>query len=240
MLLASALVSDLEFLVDDENSERYSFANDYMPALNMAVRYIMSAFDKAFERGVLAPSIFNELLTAVLVSPTAIPNEDAVKLALTSVFIVQEKLWRIVGVDPDPVISGTTDYVTAGARLAKFIPLINSGGATEDPFAPGYAGLASDLDLFTYTQINTIDPDGGAAQYLVVRPAPTNTKVGIIHLRTPTKISAVDSEVEFPPVLHQPVVMKAYQYLMIQAGREASTALQVSDKDVKELTALFM
>jgi hypothetical protein len=238
MLLASNLAADLEFLVDDENSERYSFDSDYEPALNMAVRYIMSAFDKAFDSGVLAPTIFNELLTGLIATPTQIQDEDAVKVALTSGLIITEKLWRIVGVDPAPVISGTTDYVMAGARLAKFIPFINSGGVNEDPFAAGYADMSTDVDQFTYTHINTITPDATGAQYLIVRPKPLD-KVGIIHLRTPTLIVETTTKVEFPPVLHQPVVMKAYQYLMIQAGREAVTALQVSDKDVQELIGLF-
>lgn len=239
MLLASDLVADLEFLVDDENSERYSFASDYEPALNMAVRYIMSAFDRAFDRGVLSPSIFNELLTGLLFAPTQIADEDAVRIGLTSGLMVTEKLWRLVGVDPTPVIDGTSDYIMPGARLAKFVPLINSGGVNEDPFAAGYAAQAEDLESFTYTQITTVDPDGTPSQYLVIRPTPTATKVGIIHLRTPETIIATTTKVEFPPVLHQPVVMKAYQYLMIQAGREAVTALQISDKDVQELIGLF-
>ena len=156
MLIASDLIADIEFLVDDENSERYDFTSDYKPALNMAVRYIMSAFDRAFDRGVLAPTIFNELLVSLLFSPTQITGEDAVRIGLTSGLIVYEKLWRLVGVDPTPVISGTTDYIMAGARLAKFVPLINSGGVNEDPFAAGYAEQADDLESFTYTHINTI------------------------------------------------------------------------------------
>jgi len=238
MLLASDLIADIEFLVDDENSERYDFASDYKPALNMAVRYIMSAFNKAFDRGVLAPTIFNELFTGTIFTPTAITSKDAVKIDITSGLITTEKLWRLVGVDPAPVVSGT-DYVMAGIRLAKFVPFINSGGVNEDPFAAGYASQAEDLESFTYTHINTITPDATPAQYLIVRPAPAGD-VGIIHLRTPTEIIATSTEVEFPPVLHQPVVMKAYQYLMIQAGREAVAGIQVSDKDVKELIALFM
>ena len=237
MILASDLQADLQFLIDDENSDRYDFDNDYKPAINLAVRYIMSAFDKAFERGSLSPTIFNELLTGLIFSTGTVLGEDAVKIGLTSSLIVTEKLWRIVGVDPTPIVSGS-EYVMAGARLAKFIPLIDSGGANEDPFEPGYSGVSDDLNAYSFTHINTIDPDGGAAQYLVVRPAPPGD-VGVIHLRTPSKVTAVDSTVEFPYALYQPVLMKAYQYMLFQAGKQPMQNIQVSDKEVKELVSIF-
>jgi len=238
MILTSDLQADLDFLVDDENSDRYNFTNDHMPAINAAVRYIMSAFDKAFERGVLAPTVFNELLFGVICAPTQIDGEDAVRVPITSALIAGETLWRLVGVDPVPVVS-TTDYIMAGARMAKFIPFIDSGGATEDPFEPGYAEVADDINAYSYTQINTITPTGSPAQYLVVRPKPPGS-VGIIHLRTPTKVIATDTEFEFPYVLYQPVLMKAYQYMMIQAGKQSLQNIQITDKDVQELVSLFI
>lgn len=197
----------------------------------------MSAFDQAFERGSLSPTIFNELLYGLIFAPTTLPDVDAVKIGLTSGLITTEKLWRLVGVDPLPIVSGT-DYVMAGARLAKFIPFIDSGGANEDPFAPGYSDVADDINAFSYTHINTIDADGTPAQYLVVRPKPVGD-VGVIHLRTPTEVIATSTEVEFPPVLYQPVLMKAYQYMLFQAGKQPMQNIQASDKEVQELVTLF-
>lgn len=237
MILASDVVADLKFLIDDENSARYDFTNDYMPAINAAVRYIMSAFDKAFERGSLSPIIFSELLYGLVFAPTAMPNVEAVKISLVNPLYIGERLWRLVGVDPVPVVSGS-DYVMAGARLAKFIPLIDSGGANDDPFEPGYADVAADINSYSYTHVNTIDPEGTPIQYLVVRPAPPGS-VGVIHLRTPNKVIATDTEFEFPYVLYQPVLMKAYQYMIFQGGKQPLQNMQVSDKDVQELVSLF-
>jgi hypothetical protein len=237
MILASDLVADLQFLVDDENSDRYDFDNDYKPAINGAVRYIMSAFDKAFERGSLSPTIFNELLYGQVTAVTTLPLVDAVKVAITNPLINSETLWRLVGVDPTPVVSGS-DYVMAGARLAKFVPFIESGDMNDDPFEPGYSSVATDVKGYSYTHINTITPDATPAQYLVVRPKPPGS-VGIIHLRTPTKVVLTSTEFEFPPVLYQPVLMKAYQYMMIQAGKQPIQNIQISDKDVQELVAIF-
>ncbi len=233
MLLASDLIADIEFLVDDENSERYDFASDYQPALNMAVRYIMSAFDKAFDRGVLSPSVFTELLFGEKVTPVAITDEDAVRAVVPTV----ASMWRLVAVDPAPKMD-SDDYIMPTTRLAKFVSFDNSGGPTEDPFAVGYTDAATDVANFSYSQFNIIDPSGTPVRYVVIRPAPTGD-IAFIYLMVPTKIIATNTTIEFPYILHQPLVMKAYQYMMIQAGREAITALQISDKDVQELIGLF-
>jgi hypothetical protein len=237
MILASDLVADLKFLVDDENSDRYSFDNDYKPAINLAVRYIMSAFDKAFERGSLSPSVFSELLYAQITSVAAIPLVDGVKVALTNPLFVNEQLWRVVGVDPVPIVSGT-DYVMAGARLAKFLPILDSGEVNNDPFAEGHTDAPADLDTYFYTQINTISFDTTPAQYLIVRPAPPGS-VAVIVLRNPTKVTLTTTNVEFPYVLYQPLLMKAYKYMMVQAGSQPLANMQLSDQEVQELVALF-
>jgi len=237
MLLAADLQADLKFLVDDENSDRYDFDNDYKPAINAAVRYIMSAFDKAFDRGSLSPFIFSELLYGKIYTPTAISEEDASKVVITTL-ISGGTVWRIVGIDPAPVVDGT-DYIMPGCRLAKWLSFDEWGGPTEDPFEAGYTGQADDVAQYSYTNFNTITPET-AVQHLIIRPKPDGD-IAIIHLRIPSLI--VDEETanftELPYVLHQPVLMKAYQYMMIQAGKEAVTALQVSDKDVQELIGLF-
>jgi hypothetical protein len=233
MLLASDLVADLEALLDDENSERYSFDNDYKPALNGAVRYIMSAFDRAFDQGVLSPFIFNELLFGQKLTATPVTNEDASKFTVPDTVV-----WRTVGVDPAPVMD-TDDYVMPGARLAKFVTIDNWGQAVDDPFAAGRGDVSDDLKLFAYTQFNYLDPGGTPTKQLVVRPKPVGD-VALIYLRVPTKITLTSTTVEFPYVLYQALLMKAYQYVMVQAGREGAAALQISDKDVQELVALFI
>ena len=231
MILASDLQTDLEFLVDDENSARYDFANDYQPAINAAVRYIMSAFDKAFDEGTLSPTVFAELLFGDIITPTSITGISASKLVVTV-----SGIWRLVGVDPVPIVE-STDYIAPAKGMAKFMPFDQWGNVEEDPFEAGSTQPA-DLTQYSYTQINIVDPGGTPARHIIVRPAiPGNGAV--VYLRTPTKVIATDTEFEFPYVLYQPVLMKAYQYLMIQGGPEAQAAWQISDKDVKELVALF-
>jgi len=240
MLLAANLQTDLKFLVDDENSERYSFNSDYKPAINAAVRYIMSAFGRAFDNGLLSPFIFSELLYGEIYTPTAITDENASKVLITTL-ISGDTVWRIVGIDPAPVVEGT-NYLMPGGRLAKWLPFDEWGGPTEDPFEAGYInGQANDATQYSYTNFNTITPGESAAQHLIIRPKPVGD-IAIVHLRKPSLIADEDTAnfTELPYVLHQPVVLKAYQYMMIQAGKEAVTALQVLDKDVQSLISLFI
>lgn len=231
MILASDLQTDLEFLVDDENSARYSFVKDYQPAINAAVRYIMSAFDKAFDRGVLSPTVFAELLFGEKVTPTNITGISASKLVATV-----SGIWRLVGVDPVP-ITETADYIGPSRSMAKYIPFDQWGNVEEDPFEAGSTQPA-DLAQYSYTHINIVDPGGTPVRHIIVRPQLPGDGV-IVYLKTPTKVVATGTLFEFPYVLYQPVLMKAYQYMMIQGGGEAQAAWQISDKDVQELISLF-
>ena len=228
MILASAIVADLEFLVDDENSERYGFDKDYKPAINGAVRYIMSAFDQAFERGILSPTIFGELLFGEKISPSAIVGLDASKVIVTFASI-----WRLVGVDPFPIFA-TDDYVGPSKGLAKYLTFDKAGNPEEDPFEAG-SPQSTDVAQYSFTSLHT----DASNTILVVRPE-LDGDCGVVYLKIPTIVTLTSSEIEFPYVLYQPLLMKAYQLLLIQVGSAAATGLQVSDKEVKELTSLFI
>ena len=89
-----------------------------------------------------------------------------------------------------------------------------------------------------YTSINIVDPGGTPARHIIVRPALAGDGA-VIYLRTPTKVIATDTSFEFPYVLYQPVLMKAYQYMMVQAGSQPLQNMQLSDKEAQDLIALF-
>lgn len=231
MILASDLVTDLQFLIDDENSDRYDFDNDYKPAINLAVRYIMSAFDQAFERGSLSPTVFGELLFGEKITPTAITGLEACKLVVTVT-----TMWRVVGVDPAPIFE-TADYIGPAKSIATYLPFNMAGNVEEDPFEAG-AIQSTDLTRYSFTSMNIIDPTGTPIRHLILRPGVT-TDCAVVYLKTPTKVIATGTSFEFPYVLYQPVLMKAYQYMLFQAGKQPLQNMQVSDKEVQELVALF-
>ncbi len=231
MILASDLQADLDFLVDDENSDRYDFDNDHKPAINAAVRYIMSAFDKAFERGTLSPTVFGELLFGEKITPTAITGLDASKLVVTVT-----TMWRLVGIDPAPIFE-TADYIGPAKSFATYLPFNMAGNPEEDPFEAGSTQPA-DLAQYSYTSMNIVDPSGTPVRHFILRPGVTED-CAVVYLRQPTKVVATGTSFEFPYALYQPVLMKAYQYMMIQAGKQPFQNMQVTDKDVQELVSLF-
>lgn len=235
-ILASAIQSDLEFLLDDQNSERYDFDNDYKPAINAAVRYIVSAFDQAFERGLLSPTVFGELLVVenrTLVIDVSAPN--------TSLIVVTSSLatiWRLVGIDPTPLkAAGNSAYLSSSGKWATYVPMDEWGESQVDPFAAG-SSQGADMQQYRYTKIMTIADESPEVIRIMIEPRPP-AGVALIYLRTPTVISVVGDSVEIPYVLYQPLLMTAYRYLMVQAGKEADFSVGISDKEVKELVSLF-
>jgi hypothetical protein len=101
--LASALQTDLEFLVDDENSQRYNFVSDYGPAINSGIRFVISAFDTAFERNLLSPTVLSELLKITTFPFIYYLAEDTGVVQIDLVTKI-DNIWRIVGLDPEPIV----------------------------------------------------------------------------------------------------------------------------------------
>ena len=48
MILASDIIADLKAALDAEGSDYYTEAQDYIPAINRAMDYIVTVFNKAF------------------------------------------------------------------------------------------------------------------------------------------------------------------------------------------------
>jgi len=234
--LASSIQSDLEFMVDDENSSRYNFAADYVHAINAGIKHVVAILDSAFEQKLLSPTILGELMSYR--SYSYVTKSDVAHITVTT--DVATYIWRIIGIDPEPVLEETTpfEYMTSIGAWATFIPFNEWGNSFEDPFSPGASGIAADLKRFAYTQVY-IEEETTYVLQLLLKPKPTATKVGILMLLNPVVVTATGDIIKLPLSVHQIVTNKAYEYLMRQAGPEAQALIQVSDKEVKELVSLF-
>ena len=69
-ILASEVFTTVRSLLDDNNSGRYSEANDLVPSINMAIDYLVVIFKQAFEQKKLSPESLREL-TVVAIANTS-------------------------------------------------------------------------------------------------------------------------------------------------------------------------
>jgi len=230
---AQVVVDTLEFMLDDKNSERYDFDNDYIYAINAALLFTVAAFDMAFERGLVSPFILTELLNLKIYTSVA-------KTGLSQVDITTDvdDIWRIAGVDIKPEVEGSSPelYSYSTKNWARRVPWDVWNASVDNPFAAGYAGLPTDLSQHAYTTPITLED---AKQYLLIRPALTSPKVAVMYLKRFADVSLVTSVIPLAPTVQQFVADKAYQYMTVQMGKEAQYNYQVSENDIQQLLLML-
>jgi len=234
--LASVIESDLEFMVDDANSSRYSFADDFVHAINASIQHVVALLEAAFVDDLLSPTILSELITFAPLSFTS--EEGTARITITATY---DNIWRIVGVDPEPIMDSGDfyKYQASTTPWAKFVPYNEWGSMVEDPFAAGYPNTPSDLVRHVYTRVYK---DGQAGNILLLlKPVPVNAaeRAMVVFLANPGIVAAAANAILLPLSLQKLISNKAYTYLMRQAGPEAAQNIQISEKEVQELVSIF-
>lgn len=232
-------------MLDDDNSDRYTDADDLVPAMNSAIDYLTAVFSSAFEQKKIQPEVLSELTDVFIYNPTvnggtAIINlNDQDRTANDVVF--NDVVWTIFGVDPTPTVSGADPNVLSDSlkRFACRLTLEEWNYALEDPFAPGYSSVPTDFARVAFTGPGNYFGDGGP--YLLLRPGASFSddaaRVGVWLLKKHTTIADSNTEVLFPVSLHELIVQKILYYISYQHG--SPKYAQTTDKEVKELIALM-
>ena len=235
-ILASEVFTTVRSLLDDNNSGRYSEANDLVPSINMAIDYLVVIFNAAFEQKKLSPESLREL-TAVVIANTS-GSGSTKKADVTSII---SSLWTILGVDPDPDITTSPDVLSmTNNRWAKRMTLEAWNDASSDPFSaatlqnipadfirPGYIGPGKYF--------------GDSVYHIMIRPASvfTEDKVAVWYLKNPTKVSSGSSSIELPRSLLGILTEKTLNFVSRQHSPD-SKYLSATEADITRLVKLMI
>ena len=257
-LAASTIFSNVRALLDDDNSSRYTDAKDLIPAMNVAISYLMTVFNAAFEQKKVQPEVLAELISVMILDPEVTGNTARVDLNSHENFTpYSEAVWTIFGVDPTPTYDaaddgggGTIDQLSETTlRFAKKLTLEEWNYAQEDPFAPGTTQtIPSDFQRVCYTgpgKFFYMGEDAGGDEdtniYILIRPGSlfsvNTTRVGIWFLRRHPVITLNSDLVLFPVTVHNFITQKMIQYISYQHGNDKY--FKMTDKEVKEIIALI-
>lgn len=238
MATVATLGTRIRALLDDDASTnpRYTYAQDIIPAMNSAIEYLVAVFSAGFESKQIQPEVLHSLIQAQ--DFTATVNGVIAKIDLTSLNF-STAVWRLLGVEPNPVISGSAISYSTG-KMAHRLTLEEWNHAQEDPFMRGStASIPS-----TFVEAAYIGPGQyfeDSKDYLLMRPSSIlneDLKVAIYYLKNPTVLTAEANTIEFPVSVHGLIVEKTVQYMTYQHGPDMKY-FQVTDKEVKELIALL-
>jgi hypothetical protein len=234
-ILASDVFTAVKAILDDDNSGRYSEADDLTPFLNSAINYMVIVLNAAFEQKKASPESLRELTKTAIVTTTG--SGSTKKANVTS---IMTGLWTIFGIEPDPEITTGPDTLSMTRnRWATRMTLEAWNDAASDPFSasslqsmpadfirPGYLGPGhyfSDTDY-----------------HILIRPASVFTadKVAVWYLKNPTKVTGGASTIEFPQSVYNFLVEKTLNYLSRQHSPD-SKYLAVTDKEITQLVNLI-
>jgi hypothetical protein len=250
-IAVSDIVVDLKAALDAEGSDRYTFNQDYLPAINRAVDFIVSVFNKAFADNKLSEENLRELIEIKIYQLSSTSTLTFTSDELTVI-------WSIFAIYPFPrtfpatitplassassaeFITGTppntspTYSFLGGDKSAKRKTLEQWVDAEANPFEKGNTSITA-TDLVEYAFLSFSNQNG---TNIIIRPGIANEPCAVAFLNNPTPVESDGDEVQFPQALKNMLVSKALMYIAQKQG-DNTTLFSVTDKDVKELIVLL-
>lgn len=229
MIQAQTIVDRTLALLDAEGSDRYLFDQDFEPAINSAVEWLVALFNSAFSNNKLSEEDLRELTKVRIFQ-----SNDFSRVKFDSA-VVGEKLWSILAVLteievypsqqppilPDPTQSQYFDYLTyvksneSAGRLS--IEQWNENRqnifkAGNDTVQNGFKKYAY-LNFFDYSSSNYIDEGE-----IEIRPDVSSQFVAIAYLKYPDPITDIGDSIELPDTLTDLLVQKTANYISVKQG----------------------
>jgi hypothetical protein len=236
-ITALSVFTQVRALLDDDNSGRYSEANDLVPAVNAAIDFIVSVFNASFEQTKIAPESLSELSTVLLCDITI--QGSTVKACLSDIEEYDRNdIWTIIGIEPNPSMDEGA-LVESRNRFTNRLSLEQWNDMQQDPFA---AGTSTSIPS-VFTRAASVGPGkflGDGKDYIFIRPSSvvsTGDKVAIYIIKSPTEVVDNTSTIEFPRSLQNLLVQKTLQYMSYQHGDEKY--FSYTDKDILNLVNLM-
>ena len=242
MILASDIIKDLKAALDAEGSDHYTDAQDYIPAINRAMDYIIAIFNKAFAENKLSEENLRELISIQLYQ---LSNQS------TLTFTAQEleEIWSIYAIYPNPRTNPLTITPLAsneasqkltgatflgGIKSAKRRTLEEWNDVEGNPFESGNTVVTTG-DLVEYGYLSFASQD---LTIIMVRPDIKDSVCAVAFLNYPPRITANTDSIPLPAVLSNMISSKALHFISVKQG-DSTTLNQITDKELKELIELF-
>jgi muconolactone delta-isomerase len=243
------IITQTESALDAEGFERYQFVQDYMPAINYAKDWMVSAFNRVFAENKRSEEILRELVRArvfvtseysrVAINPTDTDDE------LWSVLAVYPKI-QYMGSIINPTTTGQSTYCPNASYLrsyksAKRLTLEQININRRNPFVSGNEVEICDETMeYAYTAFS--DYNNGyettPAWELEIFPSVEREPVAIVYLAYPQPVTAITDTLPFPVSLTNLVVTQVLDWISYKQG-DNTNLKGVTDQDLNLLMKLM-
>lgn len=251
MINTQTVVDRMKASLDAEGSERYLFEQDFKPAINSAMDWLVAVFNSAFSDKKLSEEDLRELVK------TTIWQANSFSRIHIDQTVLGYKVWTILGIFPKPVIIPATiapvlplpetsvfrsdiSYIESEFD-AKRLTIEGWNSNRKNVFAAGNEILSNELKSYGYLNYG----DYGSSSYnaggpeIQIRPSVAGEFVALTLLKSPTKINLITDDIEFPEPLLDILFQKSLNFISYKQG-DRTNLHSVTAQDVSTLVKLMV
>lgn len=252
MISVQTIVDRIESPLDAEGSDRYRFDNDYKPAINQSVEWLISVFNKAFADKKLTEENLRDLIRTVVYQTSLYSRVKIDNAGMNAA------VWSLLKVNPEPVVYPSTATVNVltndfDSQFRNDVSFIKSDFSAkrltseqwEDKnkniFQAGNLTLSNDFKQYAYLDYSNYSSTAYTVDgpEIEINPEIPNQFVGIQFLKYPTQIALITDNVEFPESLTNLVVQKSLNFISFKQG-DQTNLYAVTSRDVQTLVQLMV
>jgi hypothetical protein len=252
MFTAQELRDRMAFALDAEGSDHYRDDTDYIPAINLSMKWLTSVVNSALGKDKIGEEFFRDISYSGVFR-----TDDCSRVSLN---IFPNEVWTILAVyiDPStreidgqtaPTIESDEDSYFLNHLLhktsdksCKRLSVEEWAKNKNNPFEDGYDGDQICDALKRYAYLNPINYEntniGGNSKELEIRPSVANDSVTIFWVKRPSEITDLSQNVEFPNSVFQLLFNKALDYIAYKQG-DNTTIHSVTEKDIALLLSVI-
>ena len=252
MILYSDLRKLMATALDAENSDRYKDFEDYIPAVNYAIKMAVTAFNTLFAEKKISENVLKEL-TYVKVFQASLHSRVAfdstiVKFDLWDVLMVWVKpTVKQKVVSPLPAATDESVYLPNESFLDSDFPcdritLQEWSEGNHNNFKPGSSFIICD-ELIQYGWLNFANYTGGYSLTnspfeIGIKPFIPGERVAIALLKNPTEVVNITDSVEFPKPIELWLVNQALKFISYKQNNKTSV-YEVTAVELQSLTKMM-
>ncbi len=259
MILASTIVTALASRLDAEGSNYYNFTDNYKPAINESVKYIVNLINYALANNKITEECLVELADARVYTTS---KHSRISFDST--------IWAVISVNPLPLteaIEGATTIVPSEGSVNSYyrtdLRHIDSNYYAKrlnkeewelnknNPFAPGNTLFncsalepgSNDNVTFAYLNPFNYNNNTSAEGYtrineLSIRPYLNQKLCTVFVVKVPNDITSESGQIQLHPKLFNFLVEKCLNYIAYQQGDNTSI-FQLSQTEIQSIVQIL-
>ena len=251
MINAQTIVDRMKSVLDAEGSDRYLFEQDFKPAINSAMDWLVAVFNSAFSDKKLSEEDLRELVRTSIWQANSFSRINLNETALGY------NIWTILGIFVKPtvypplappalltpetsVFRADLSYIDSDYDAGR-LTIEQWNGNKKNIFAAGNEIMQTELKSYGYLghgDYSSSAYNAGGAE-IQIRPSIAEEFVAITVLKNPEKVNAITDNIEFPETIIDLLFQKSLNFISYKQG-DNTNLYTVTAQDVSTLVKLMV